>query len=199
MATTPAASLRSLARAHLLQPQRHRRPASRRNWDQPSSWTFNADGTRFVPCLPTTFPTLANPVVIRSGHLINSQRPGRGAATLQLLGTLDLGANGANNFNTVTGTGTLRIGSALFPAGNYSNFVAAGTGTVDFTAAVQLPARDTYNNLTLSGGNAKQLTNLDLTINGALTVAASTTVDNPTSQNITLTSATSGVYRGRHV
>ncbi|GAB3871041.1 hypothetical protein GCM10028824_20380 [Hymenobacter segetis] len=160
-------------------------------WDLASSWTFNADGTDSGP-LPTSFPTLANPVVINSGHLINSNGPGRGAATLQLLGTLDLAANAANNFNTVTGTGTLRIGSALFPAGNYSNFVAPNTGTVDFTGAVQLPARDTYNNLTLSGGNAKQFTNLDLTINGTLNVAAGTTVDNPTSQNIALASATSG-------
>ena len=75
---------------------------------------------------------------------------------------------------------------------NYANFVAANTGTVEFTGAVQLPARDTYNNLTLSGGTTKQLTNLDLTLNGALNITASTGVANPTSQNITLTSATSG-------
>ena len=161
-------------------------------WNLASSWTYNADGSDSPLALPTTFPTLANPVVIRTGHLINSNGPGRGAATLQLLGTLDLGTNAANNFNTTSGTGTLRIGSALFPAGNYANFVAANTGTVDYTGAVQLPARDTYNNLSLSGGTSKQLTNLDLTINGTLNVAASTTVDNPTSQAITLTSATSG-------
>ncbi len=160
-------------------------------WNLASSWTFNSNGTDSSP-LPTTFPTVANPAVIRAGHLINSNGPGRGAATLQLLGTLDLAANAANNFNAVTGTGTLRIGSALFPAGNYSNFVAPNTGNVDFTGAVQLPARDTYNNLTFSGANTKQLTNLDLTINGTLSVAANTTVNNPTSQNITLTSATSG-------
>ena len=161
-------------------------------WNLASSWTYNADGSDSPLALPTTFPTLANPVVIRTGHLINSNGPGRGAATLQLLGTLDLGTNAANNFNTASGTGTLRIGSALFPAGNYANFVAANTGTIDYTGAVQLPARDTYNNLSFSGGTSKQLTNLDLTINGTLNVAASTTVDNPTSQAITLTSATSG-------
>ena len=38
---------------------------------------------------------------------------------------------------------------------------------MDYTGAVQLPARDTYNNLTFSGGNTKLLSNLDLTINGA--------------------------------
>ena len=161
-------------------------------WNLASSWTYNSDGSDAPLPLPTTFPTLANPVVIRAGHLINSNGPGRGAATLLLLGTLDLGTNAANNFNTTSGTGTLRIGSALFPAGNYANFVAANTGTVDYTGAVQLPARDTYNNLSFSGGTSKQLTNLDLTINGTLNVAASTTVDNPTSQAITLTSATSG-------
>ncbi|MGI4973884.1 MAG: T9SS type A sorting domain-containing protein [Janthinobacterium lividum] len=160
-------------------------------WTDASAWTNNADGTDSSP-LPTTFPTLANPVVILSGHLITSASASRSAANLLLQGTLDLGTYGANNFNTVSGSGTLRIGSALFPAGNYAAFVASNGGSVDYTGAVQLPARDTYNNLSFSGGNGKQLSNLDLTINGALTVAAGTTVDNPTSQNITLTSATSG-------
>ena len=156
-----------------------------------SAWTYNADGTDSAP-LPTTYPTAANPVVILPAHLITTTANGMGAATLKLDGTLDLGTNVANNFNTVSGTGTLKIGSALFPAGNYANFVAANTGTVEFTGNVQLPARDTYNNLTLSGISVKQLTNLDLTLNGALNVALNTTVDNPTSQNITLTSTTSG-------
>jgi fibronectin-binding autotransporter adhesin len=160
-------------------------------WTDASAWTSNADGTDSVP-LPTTFPTLANPVVILSGHLIAAASASRSAASLRLLGTLDLGTYGANNFNTVTGTGTVRIGSALFPAGNYSAFMASGGGSVDYTGAVQLPARDTYNNLTFSGGNAKQLSNLDLTLNGALTIMAGTTVDNPTSQNLTLTSDTNG-------
>ncbi|MGI4760058.1 MAG: T9SS type A sorting domain-containing protein [Janthinobacterium lividum] len=160
-------------------------------WTTASAWTNNADGSDPAPGF-NAYPTLANPVVISSGHLITSVAPGLGAANLLLQGTLDLGTNGANNFNTVRGTGTVRIGSALFPAGNYAAFVAANGGTVDYSGAVQLPARDTYNNLTFSGGNSKQLSNLDLTINGALALAASTTVDNPTSQNITLTSATGG-------
>ena len=160
-------------------------------WTNVSAWTNNSDGSDPLPTF-NSVPTLANPVVILPGHLITSGSAGRGAASLLLNGTLDLGANLANNFSTVSGTGTLRIGSAIFPAGNYANFVAANTGTVDFTAAVQLPARDTYNNLTFSGSNSKQLTNLDLTINGTLSVAASTTVDNPTSQNIALTSTASG-------
>ncbi|MGY3090024.1 fibronectin-binding autotransporter adhesin [Hymenobacter sp. UYAg731] len=161
------------------------------NWTDPLAWTSNADGSN-PSTVPTTTPTLANPVVIRPGHFIVSNSAGLGAATLKLDGILDLGTYLANNFNTVSGTGTIRIGSAIFPAGNYANFVAANTGTVDFTGAVQLPARDTYNNLTLSGGNAKQLTNLDLTINGLLSVAANTTVDNSTNQSIVLTSGTSG-------
>jgi fibronectin-binding autotransporter adhesin len=161
-------------------------------WTSASAWTFNADGSD-SPVLPTSAPTLANPVVIASNHLITSSGPGLGSANLLLNGTLNLGSFGANNFNTVKGTGTVRIGSALFPAGNYAAFMTPTTGgTVDYTGAVQLPARDTYNNLTFSGNNGKQLSNLDLTINGTLTLAAGTTVDNPTSQNITLTSATSG-------
>ncbi|NML65891.1 hypothetical protein HHL22_11810 [Hymenobacter sp. RP-2-7] len=165
------------------------------NWDNAAAWTSNSDGSDPLPTFNST-PTLANPVVIRSGHLINANGSSRGAATLQLLGTLDLSTGVANNFNTVTGTGTVRIGSALFPAGNYSAFMLADGGTVDYSGAVQLPARDTYNNLTFSGGNAKQLSNLDLTINGALTVAANTTVNNLTNQSITLTSATSGATLG---
>jgi hypothetical protein len=168
------------------------------NWNDIASWTLNADGSDGPLAPPTDFPKLANPVVIRPGHIITANGNGRGAANLVLQGTLDLGANVANNFSTITGTGTLRIGSALFPAGNYSAFVAAGGGTVEYTGAVQLPARDTYNHLTLSGNNTKQLSNLDLTLNGALTIGTGTTVDNPTSQNINLTSNTSGAtIRGR--
>jgi fibronectin-binding autotransporter adhesin len=161
------------------------------NWDNPTTWTNNPDGSNPSGTF-NSFPTLANPVVISSGHRVNSFNGDRGAANLTLQGTLDLGASTANNFNTVTGTGIVRIGSALFPAGNYADFMAATGGTVDYTAAVQLPARDTYNNLTFSGGNTKLLSNLDLTINGALSVEANTTVNNPTSQSITLTSTTSG-------
>ncbi|GAA4032879.1 hypothetical protein GCM10022409_16460 [Hymenobacter glaciei] len=162
-------------------------------WTTAAAWTFNANGTDSSP-LPTTFPAAANPVVILPTHLITTTANGMASATLKLDGTLDLGVNVANNFNTVSGTGTLKIGSALFPAGNYAGFVAANTGTVEFTGKVQLPARDTYNNLILSGGSgaAKQLTNLDLTLNGALNITANTAVDNPTSQNVTLNSATSG-------
>jgi len=161
-------------------------------WTNASAWTNNADGSDPTPDFKNVPPTLANPVVISKGHLITSAAAGLGAANLLLEGTLDLGPYGANNFNTVRGTGTVRIGSALFPAGNYAAFVAANGGTVDYSGAVQLPARDTYNNLTFSGSNSKQLSNLDLTINGALALNAGTTVDNPTSQSITLTSATSG-------
>ncbi len=164
-------------------------------WTSPSAWTNNADGSDPAPTFNAT-PTLANPVVISRGHLITSAGNGLGAANLRLDGTLDLGAFAANNFNTVRGSGTVRIGSALFPAGNYAAFVAPGGGTVDYSGAVQLPARDTYNNLTFSGGNGKKLSNLDLTINGSLTLAANTTVDNPTSQSLTLTSATSGATLG---
>ncbi|MDB5269759.1 MAG: hypothetical protein JWP58_2799 [Hymenobacter sp.] len=165
------------------------------SWTDPLAWTSDENGLDPATAPgPTDIPNLANPVVIRPGHLITVTSPstGRGAATLKLDGTLDLGTNLANNFNTVGGTGTLRIGSAIFPAGNYASFVAANAGTVEFTGPVQLPARDTYNNLVLSGGNAKQLTNLDLTLNGLLSVTAGTTVDNSTSQNVVLTSGTSG-------
>lgn len=161
------------------------------NWESPATWTNNPDGSDPSGSF-TAYPTLANPVVIRSGHRVNSFIGSEGAANLTLQGTLDLGASTANNFNTVMGAGTVRIGSALFPAGNYAAFMAADGGTVDYTAAVQLPARDTYNNLTFSGGNTKMLSNLDLTINGVLNVAANTIVNNPTDQSITLTSATSG-------
>jgi len=160
-------------------------------WTSAASWTNNSDGSDPLPTFNAT-PSLANPVVISAGHLITTTVGSLGAANLLLNGTLDLGAYAANNFNTVKGTGTVRIGSALFPAGNYAAFVAPGGGGVEYTGDVQLPARDTYNNLTFSGGNGKRLSNLDLTINGSLTLAPNTTVDNPTSQSLTLTSATSG-------
>jgi hypothetical protein len=162
------------------------------DWNLASSWTFNADGSDSA-ILPSTFPTTANPTTILAGHQINANGSSRGTAQLVLNGTLDLAAGAANNFNTVTGTGTLKIGSALFPAGNYAAFVASTGGTVDYTAAVQLPARDTYNNLTFSGSNSKTLSNIDLTLNGQLTVNAGTSVNDITNQNLTLVSPTLGM------
>lgn len=161
------------------------------NWDAAASWTFNADGSDSSP-LPATFPSAANPVVILPGHLINTNGPGRGAASLLLNGTLNVAGFTANNFGVVSGTGTLVINSSTFPAGNFTSFTNATGGTVDYNGTiVTLPPRSVYNNLRFSGPNtSKSLGNQNLLINGSFEVVASTTVTNNSNIDVNLVSST---------
>jgi hypothetical protein len=46
--------------------------------------------------------------------------------------TLDLGVLGGNNLGTVSGAGTLKIGSSSFPSGTFTAFVSASGGTVEY-------------------------------------------------------------------
>ncbi len=160
------------------------------NWNDVNSWTFSPTG---IGAAVATAPTSANPVVILTEHTISANGTTRASASLELRGTgkLDLGATTANNFGLVTGTGTLTIGSAVFPAGNYADFVAPNAGTIEYTAAVTIPPRTTYNNLLLSGNNTKRFNTVPLTINGALQVVAGV-IANYADQDMVLVSPTVG-------
>ncbi|GAA4359518.1 hypothetical protein GCM10023185_26170 [Hymenobacter saemangeumensis] len=162
------------------------------NWEDATSWTFNADGsTDPEPAnRPTTMPSVGNPVVILAGHIIKTNSPARGAASLQLNGTLNLGDYTSNNFNTVTGTGRLIIASAVFPAGNYSAFTSSGAGTVEYAGNINytLTARNTYNNLEFSGTGIKTLSTVNLGVLGQVLVSSGT-VRNPSNVTLTLSNA----------
>jgi len=125
------------------------------NWNVATNWTQDPSGTTLVG---SAIPGNTDNVTILNGDIITM--PGNNITVASLFieegGTLDLVATTGHNFGTVTGQGLLRINSFTFPAGNFTAFVAAGGGTVEYydIASGTLPEIFTYNNLVLSNSTA---------------------------------------------
>lgn len=109
------------------------------NWETISSWSYNAAGTLPAGELPGQY----SPVVIQSGHTINTTENGHevGSLTIEENGVLDVNTTTGHFFglvheSTVSGTGTLRISSstatAVFPGGDFGEFLGEGGGTVEY-------------------------------------------------------------------
>lgn len=138
-------------------------------------------------------PPAGSFVVISEGHTVrinsNTKRP----ATLDVRGRLELGTTTGHDFGTVSATGisdrTIQLQSSTFPSGDFSNFVAANGGTVEYNGAVTLPTQQVYNNLVFSGAGTKVMPNVDLTINGALTILSGTVDNAASNRSIALMSA----------
>jgi hypothetical protein len=142
------------------------------NWSDPNSWS--ATGHAGAPAGVT--PTFQN-VFIAAGHTIVADNNFLACSSLDLKGTLDLVSFIGNNFGLVTGNGRLRITTTpsnnfVFPAGNYSSFIAASGGTVEYYGSTNgnLLTQQYYNNLEFTGTAIKSLTNVDLGINGNLSI-----------------------------
>jgi len=136
------------------------------NWEVAGTWNLNQ------------IPTSGSNVVIRSGDNITVTTNSKLMNSLLLNNSsiLDLGVTTGHNFGTVSGTGTLKIASSIFPGGNYSSFTNPGNGTVEYNSgsAQNLPTQTTYNNLLFSGNSIKTIGNIDITVNGDLTISAGT-------------------------
>lgn len=109
------------------------------NWETISSWSYDAAGTLPAGELPGQY----SPVVIQSGHKINTTENGHkvGSLTIEENGVLDVNTTTGHFFglvheSTVSGTGTLRISSntttAEFPGGDFGEFLGEGGGTVEY-------------------------------------------------------------------
>lgn len=109
------------------------------NWETISSWSYDAAGTVPAGELPGQY----SPVVIQSGHTINTTVNGHevGSLTIEENGVLDVNTTTGHFFglvheSTVSGTGTLRISSnattAEFPGGDFGEFLGEGGGTVEY-------------------------------------------------------------------
>ena len=170
-----------------------RNAASGGNWTDVNSWSTDAilqhDG---APCV--TPPTNSN-IIIAAGHTIvcqvgdNSKTP----PTSIIDGTLNLGNTFGHNFGTVTGTGTVVVtpnasNQFIFPGGNFTAFTGTGGGTFEYNSATlsNLPTQATYNNLRFSGAGTKRLANVNLQINGNITIAAGVLSNSSFNKNITL-------------
>ena len=152
------------------------------NWTDVNSWTTTADGSGAAIVLAPT----GVPVVIRSNTRINTNTSGRRAFSTTINGLLSIGTTVGHSLGILSGTGTMRIATNTFPAGNYTAFVAAGGGTIEYVAAMTMNSRSTYNNLSFSGAGTMTMTATDLTLNGNMTIPAGVTLNNASNRDIAI-------------
>ena len=106
----------------------------------------------------THYPAANSPVVIGDGTVVNGHTITTGAAarscgrlTLDTLATLDCGTVTGHNFGTnssgvIGGRGRLRIGAtgaavaAMFPGGDFTDFVGPNGGTVEWYGNAKTPS-----------------------------------------------------------
>ncbi|MCX6266897.1 MAG: hypothetical protein NTW16_06000, partial [Bacteroidetes bacterium] len=166
------------------------------DWNSPSTWSNIGFGD--IPA--STVPGSSNPVFIGDGgaynHSVTVSAGNAVAGSLSVIdgSVLDLGFTTGNNFGTVIpgSNGKIRItsnsGTALFPAGDFGNFLGQNGGTVEYyTGSLNylLPlvsnaptsrAITTYCHLALSPASGFSITmpNSDLTVLGNLMVNGAT-------------------------
>jgi hypothetical protein len=160
------------------------------DWTTPSSWSIDPI-LQHTGAPAVTAPSF-NSVVIQAGHTINVISNGVNAPTAEINGTLNLNSTIGHNLGAVTGTGTLRMtptvsAQFIFPGGNFSSFVNATGGSVEYNSAAvaALPSQSTYNNLIFTGAGSKSMPSTDILINGDLTITAGS-FGNVTNRNINL-------------
>lgn len=155
------------------------------NWNSVNSWTTDPSGFG----APTAGPPIGIPVFILPGARINMTTNARTAFTSVINGTLVTGTTSAHNLGNISGSGTLRVATNTFPAGNYTAFVAPGGGTIEYVAPMTMNSRNTYNNLSIFSGSSGTvtMTNTDLIVNGNLTIPTGVVLDNSANnRNITI-------------
>lgn len=149
------------------------------NWSDPSCWTLSSTG--FGASLSTA--PLGAPIVILSGARINMDADSRSALTTLISGVLDLGTSVGHDLGVISGTGTLRSSTNTFPAGNYTAFVSAAGGTIEYVAPMTMNNRATYNNISITGTGSVTMTNTDIVLNGNLVIASGATLNNSTNNS----------------
>ena len=161
-------------------------------WSTPSTWS-NAG---FGGVAATTVPGSSNPVFIGDGATYNhvvtvtAGNAAAGSLSIRLGSALDVGSTSGNNFGAVIpgSDGKLRItttgATALFPAGDFGNFLGQQGGLVEYyttgtsftvptTSATPTSATlSSYHDISLAPATGLTITlpNLDLTVFGALLV-----------------------------
>jgi len=147
------------------------------NWTDLNAWS--TDATLQHNGAPCSTPPTSHNIVIATGHTINCQSTDNNkiAPIAQVNGTLNLNSTSGHNLGFVSGDGTIKItpnasNQFLFPGGNFTSFNNSGGGTIEFNsnAAANLPTQTSYNNLSFTGSGAKSFANVNLIINGNLSI-----------------------------
>jgi len=135
-------------------------------------------------------PKYGSVVIIKSGHTIsaNLNRYNTYATEVEAGGILDLNTTSLHELGYILGKGTIKSTFSNLPLGDYSKFVASGGGTIEYAGATgfALAGIDVYNNLKISNTGLSGITmaNVNLTLNGGLTIDASTRFINKFGKNI---------------
>src|SRR5690606_8974638 len=157
-----------------------------------------------------TFPCATCPVVIgddNNNHTVTIDANNRTCGSLMIATNSTLDCNtrtglnfGANNGDAVTGRGTIRISSTVFPAGDFSNFIGPEGGTVEWYGTTRtLPTTgsapqnlnlDTYYNLVITPNSVQNITlpSSNITIYNTLTKsgAGDVTTNGAATRNISI-------------
>jgi hypothetical protein len=159
------------------------------DWNTATDWSLSVDGSTS----DGTIPSGDNAVTILLGQTMTMDNNTNAAASIEVLGTLDIAATTGHSLNTVTGTGTLQIGAVnldtYVDTGSGSTFFGAGGGTVEYggDAVYTLPTAFTsYENLVISGTTQNthdKTLGVNTTVFGDLTV---TNVDLENGSNLDL-------------
>ena len=157
------------------------------NWTDWRTWTTDPSGTTLInPTNTTPSSAVNNTVVILNGRTVTIQAAVPAITTLgftiQAGAVLDLTTNtNAHVFGTLSGSGMLRLATAVFPAfAAGGSFVSTGGGTVEYygLAGGFTLTQLTYNNLILNITNTADEAFYDnataLIINGDLTIRKGT-------------------------
>ncbi|MHB9140314.1 MAG: beta strand repeat-containing protein [Paludibacter sp.] len=141
------------------------------NWNDANTWTTDPGGTTLtgsaVPGNNDVLRILPGRTVTLTGNVTQTGL----SITIDAGSILDL-----TNFqftqplSSLSGLGTLKLASSVFPTVTTNTFVNTGGGTVEYDTGITLPvAQTTYNNLTINtSGTVIQVNNLSL--NGNLLV-----------------------------
>ena len=168
------------------------------NWNVATTWTTDPSGTLSVsPKVPT--PT--DRVVILNGRTVTTTANNYEVLSVQINegGTLNLGTFTTQTFNAIRGQGLVRLQNSAFPTGDWSNFVAAGGGTVEYYNTANFSfAQLTYNNLIINLNTNALVASLlgDMTINGNLTVTKGKLQINDATANSRTLTVMGNVYVG---
>ncbi len=141
-------------------------------WNSADTWTTDPSGSLFVnPGVPDE----TDRVVILNGRTVTTTANGENLLSVQINegGILDLGSFTTQNFTIIRGKGLVKLSTALFPSGDWTNFVATGGGTVEYyNSSSYTFSQLTYNNLIINLSSEAVVATLtgNMVVNGDLTV-----------------------------
>lgn len=95
-------------------------------------------------------------------------------------GIVNVGNTFGHRLGVVDGKGTLYLETGEIPAGRYDGFFAADSGTIHFAGSTNydiLSEISSVNNIIFTGSGERRFPNLDLTVDGDLTIGSGS--DNP--------------------